>query len=296
MLIQDFTLREIEWTPEEESSATELVKETLRRARAGPVLRALTYLTAALGFDSFVFGTVANDRRPDSQTRAYIITNQAKDWVSKYDDRSYLEIDPRIDLAGEPGCFYWEAAQFDQNTSYKVFLAQAAAYGIRSGLVVGLCTRNPPSYTMFALNCVAPKLPWNVQERMDISGQALIVGTVISRALRKYLIQQELLFETPPMRLTVREREILTLCASGKTTKEVAETLELARITVDVHMKAIQNKLGALNRNQAIAIAIANKLIRIMDDGQAEFKSAKMQADRDKSGTKIKAKRGISKK
>ncbi len=175
MLIHDFTLREIEWTPQEEASSTELVKETLRRAKAGPAARALTFLTAALGFDNFVIGMGANDRRPDSQTCAYVITNQSKDWLSKYDERSYLEIDPRIDLAAEPGCFYWEAAQFQDNTSYRVFLTQAAGYGIRSGLVVGLCTRNSPSYTMFALNCVAPTLPWNVRERMEISGQALLL-------------------------------------------------------------------------------------------------------------------------
>ena len=40
--------------------------------------------------------------------------------------------------------------------------------------------------------------------------------------------------------------------------------------------------MGALNRNQAIAKAIANKLIHVLDDdGHAEYKSAKIPAIRD---------------
>jgi hypothetical protein len=35
-----------------------------------------------------------------------------------------------------------------------------------------------------------------------------------------------------------------------------------------------------LNRNQAIAKAIANKLIEVDDDGHAEYKSAKLNATR----------------
>ena len=38
--------------------------------------------------------------------------------------------------------------------------------------------------------------------------------------------------------------------------------------------------MGALNRNQAIAKAITNKLIDVDDDGQAEYMSAKLNATR----------------
>jgi hypothetical protein len=38
--------------------------------------------------------------------------------------------------------------------------------------------------------------------------------------------------------------------------------------------------MGALNRNQAIAKAIANKLIHVADDVDAEYKSAKLHATR----------------
>src|SRR5438552_6070025 len=149
-------LTELVWSPQEEACATELVKGTLQRALVGTVQEALVWGTARLGFDSFVFGIVANDRRPDSDSRAYILTNQSDAWVRAYEEHAYIEIDPRADLAGEPGYTFWEARHFEPNPRYRVFLAEAARHGIQSGLVVGLCTRDPPSYAMMALNCAAP--------------------------------------------------------------------------------------------------------------------------------------------
>ena len=60
-----------------------------------------------------------------------------------YDEHAYVEVDPRVDLAGEPGYAFWEARHFDMNPRHKLFLTEAACYGIQSGLVLGLCTRDP---------------------------------------------------------------------------------------------------------------------------------------------------------
>ena len=79
--------------------------------------------------------------------------------------------------------------------------------------------------------------------------------------------------------LNLREREILTRAAAGQTSKQIAAELGIAKITVDIHVGTILTKLGALNRNQAIAKAIAHNLIQLPDD-DAEHKSAKIQATR----------------
>lgn len=281
MMVRKLCLPEINWSLQEEACATGLVRETLRRARAGTVRDALVFATAALGFETFVFGIVANDRRPDAESRTYIITDQAEAWIRMYDERAYLELDPRVDLAGEPGYAFWEARQFDRDPRHRPFLREAAAYGIESGLVIGLCTRDPPSYAMLGLNRAAPTLEhWSAEQRSLVAGQASILGKVLSRTVRRFLNDQELLFPAPQMKLNVREREILTFAAAGKTSKEIAVTLGVAKITVDMHVGTILSKMGALNRNQAIAKAIANKLIHVPDDVHAEYKSAKLQATR----------------
>lgn len=280
MMVRKLCLPEITWSPQEEACATGLIAESLRQARAGSVQEGLAFASSELGFDSFVFGIVANDRRPDAESRTYVITNQADAWIRAYDEGAYLELDPRVELAGEPGFAFWEAGQFKQ-PRHRLFLCESAAYGIESGLVIGLCTRDPPSYAMLALNRALPALDHlSTEKRSLVACQASILGKVLSRAVRRYLNEQELLFPAPPMRLDLREREILSFAAAGKTSKEIAGALGIAKITVDMHVGTILSKMGALNRNQAIAKAIANKLIRVPDDVYAEYKSAKLQATR----------------
>jgi DNA-binding CsgD family transcriptional regulator len=281
MLVRKLCLPEINWSAQEEACATGLVKEALRQARSGSVQEALVFATAALGFDTFVFGIVANDRRPDAESRTYVLTDQAEAWIRAYDERAYLELDPRVELAGEPGYAFWEARQFDRDPRHRLFLRESSAYGIESGLVIGLCTRDPPSYAMLGLNRAAPTFhSWRAEQCLLVAGQASILGKVLSRAVRSFLNKQELLFPAPPMKLNPREREVLTFAAAGRTSKEIAGTLGIAKITVDMMVAGILNKMGALNRNQAIAKAIANKLINMPDDVHAEYKSAKLQATR----------------
>ena len=57
-------------------------------------------------------------------------------------------------------------------------------------------------------------------------------------------------------RLTEREREVLELLADGLTTAEVAQQLSLSQHAVRSRVKTALGKLGARNREHAIAIAI----------------------------------------
>ena len=54
--------------------------------------------------------------------------------------------------------------------------------------------------------------------------------------------------------LTRREREVLEQLADGATNKHIARALELAEITVKLHVRQILRKLGASNRAEAVAI------------------------------------------
>src|SRR5258705_6209469 len=281
MRVRKLDLPKITWSPQEEATATGLVMETLRIARAKTIQEALTFSAAGLGFDTFVFGIVANDRRPDAESRTYVITDQADTWVRRYDERVSLNSDPRVELASEPGYAFWEGRQFDKNPRYKMFLKESGDNGIQSGLVIGLCTRDPPSYAMLSFNRASPTLQrWNAEQRLLIAGQASMLGKILSRTVRRFLNEQELLFPAPPMKLNVRERDILTLAAAGKTSKEIAATVGVAKIAIDMHVGTILSKIGALNRNQAIAKAIMNQPIDVDDEGHPECMRAKLSATR----------------
>ncbi len=61
--------------------------------------------------------------------------------------------------------------------------------------------------------------------------------------------------------LTRRELDVLVHLADGLTSNEISELMSISRHTVDWYMTAIQSKLGARNRQHAVAIALRNALI-----------------------------------
>ncbi len=60
---------------------------------------------------------------------------------------------------------------------------------------------------------------------------------------------------TPKPNLTPREKEVLTLLATGSRNKEIAKKLVIAERTVKIHVSNILGKLQASNRTEAVAIA-----------------------------------------
>jgi two-component system, NarL family, nitrate/nitrite response regulator NarL len=62
--------------------------------------------------------------------------------------------------------------------------------------------------------------------------------------------------DNPLKTLTKREREVLALLVRAHSNKEIAKRLDLQEITVKVHLKNVFRKLGALNRTEAVRIAM----------------------------------------
>jgi DNA-binding CsgD family transcriptional regulator len=71
------------------------------------------------------------------------------------------------------------------------------------------------------------------------------------------LILEERVAEVP---LTVREREVLSWVARGKTNAEIAELLWLAPSTVRKHLENVYAKLGVSTRTAAVA-----RFLRLID-------------------------------
>ena len=63
---------------------------------------------------------------------------------------------------------------------------------------------------------------------------------------------------TPLSSLSVREREILGYLIEGQTNKEIARRLDLQEITIKIHLRNVYRKIGAVNRAQAVRIAMSS--------------------------------------
>jgi len=64
-------------------------------------------------------------------------------------------------------------------------------------------------------------------------------------------------------RLTRREVDILRQLTSGNRNRDIAEKLFIAEETVKAHIKHIMEKLGAIDRTQAVAIGVRRGIIQL---------------------------------
>lgn len=63
--------------------------------------------------------------------------------------------------------------------------------------------------------------------------------------------------------LTAREHEVLEFMADGKANKEIAAALHVTEGTVKTHVNAILKKLDAIDRTQAVIIALKRGIVRL---------------------------------
>jgi len=61
--------------------------------------------------------------------------------------------------------------------------------------------------------------------------------------------------------LSEREKEVLTWSKRGKSSWEISAILNITERTVNFHVNNIMQKLNAVNRTQAVAVAIERGLI-----------------------------------
>jgi DNA-binding NarL/FixJ family response regulator len=63
--------------------------------------------------------------------------------------------------------------------------------------------------------------------------------------------------------LTLREREVLTLVAEGRSTRQIAEELSLSHKTIEVHRRRIMDKLGMHKVADLVRYAVREGLVNL---------------------------------
>jgi DNA-binding CsgD family transcriptional regulator len=85
-----------------------------------------------------------------------------------------------------------------------------------------------------------------------------LAQTMLADLQRDYTTRAQ--HSSQPHQLTTRETQVLSLLASGRTSKEVAEQLSLSVTTVQRHIANIYAKIGARNRAEATGYALRHSL------------------------------------
>jgi DNA-binding NarL/FixJ family response regulator len=109
--------------------------------------------------------------------------------------------------------------------------------------------------------------------RTIAAGEALLAPSVTRRLIEEFVSRPRTDSAGPAevAELTPREREVLTLIASGLSNSEIAARLVLSEATVRTHVNRILSKLALRDRTQAAVLAYETGLVR---PGQAHRPTA----------------------
>lgn len=91
------------------------------------------------------------------------------------------------------------------------------------------------------------------------AGETFFDPNVAFNFMNDYIDGNVSIGKTDKVVLSNREKEILQLIANGKTSKEISESLFIAKTTVDTHRKNMIRKLQLTNGNELVKYAIDKK-------------------------------------
>ncbi|WP_214102834.1 response regulator [Acrocarpospora catenulata] len=98
--------------------------------------------------------------------------------------------------------------------------------------------------------------------RVAAKGEALLSPSVTRRLIEEYVATPPRPTSGPGLdRLTDREREVLSLVATGMSNEEIARHLTISHATVKTHVSRTMAKLGARDRAQLVVHAYESGLV-----------------------------------
>jgi LuxR family quorum-sensing transcriptional regulator LasR len=223
----------------------------------------LQEIVHGLGFDTFLYG-VTTTGRPGQDGRSYLWTSQPAEWLRQYDERAYIEIDPRLRSAwNSTAPLLWDRRSFPDTPSNREFFDAASRHGLRSGVVVAL--RNPRhAPALFMLDSPLPALAGDRRRHIvSTLGDIMVLGSYAHEIFLARGTEQAVPAPAQVAPLSAREIECLRLAARGLNLRQIGAQLKIAERTVHYHFGRLLAKLGAANRHEAIAKAAAAGLLEL---------------------------------
>jgi LuxR family transcriptional regulator len=226
-------------------------------AQGGDLVAVVRTIVEALGFDSFAYALSTNPR-PDREARLFIFTTMPPEWMVLYDKNAYVEVDPRVQRVYDSTLpLIWDQTDFrGKDARTDKFLDDAARYGTRSGIAFTLHDVGHGGI-MMVFNSQIPVIGGDRVEMIQKNLPDLLsFGHYFHEWFMKSVVDKGLPSRLTGAPLTSRERGVLGMVAHGLTSEDIANKLSISERTVHFHISAVRTKLGAANRQEAVAIGM----------------------------------------
>jgi LuxR family quorum sensing-dependent transcriptional regulator len=231
----------------------EFIDRLDRLSSVGAVMDATERMLGRYGFDHFSFSGVPSNS--DSLPGIVMAHRIPAELFKLYVERRYADVDPAMrHLKGTTEPFKWIDVPY--NSEREPRAAELNALVTDFGLAQGFFVPIPsPAGTFGNVWMAGPTPELTTRTTPALHLIALYAFDRMHRLVGRPPVQRP--------RLTAREREVLMWTAHGKSAWEIGEILGIAKRTVDEHAQSAFRKLGAVNRTQAVAIAVRERLITI---------------------------------
>ena len=177
------------------------------------------------------------------------------EWAARYNKQNYVFLDPVVQrLQTDRNLFSWTDAYNSCSSSNDVKRVggEASEFGLVDGLVVPIQSVDG---ALAAFSFGGGRLELG---EGDAAAFAFVTNFAAGRLLT--LTSRQKIDQCS--RLTPRESDCLLWSAEGKTDWEISVILGISRSTVLKHMASAREKLGAMNRAHAVAIAMRAHVVR----------------------------------
>lgn len=176
-------------------------------------------------------------------------------WVRRYIERKYVEIDPVLPSA-QASLLPIDWSKIERKSiEVRAFFEEAIAYGVgRQGLTIPI-RGTAGERAFFSVTLDVDDEEWRLFKRERMTLLQTVAHYYHDRVLATHGIN------FPDIRLTDRQKQILTWAAAGHGVNEIGKILFLSPHTVQRHLEIIRARLHALNTTHAVARALKFRII-----------------------------------
>lgn len=181
------------------------------------------------------------------------------EWSNRYKELDYVKFDPVIrKTLGSAEPFAWCEAKPPRGDAMAIrVMDEARDFGLCEGFAV-------PIYTTHGFQAIvtfgAEEMRLNAEQRAGLHMIAIYAHAAARSVLPDGGRREGNTVGQPS--LSKREIECLQWTAAGKTSWEISVVLGLSQSTVDFYLRNAANKLDAVNRTQAVAMALRSHMIQ----------------------------------
>jgi DNA-binding CsgD family transcriptional regulator len=209
-----------------------------------------------LGFANFLYG--AQNNRVTGPLTPFVLRGSVPAWCERYRARGYGRVDPLVAYSARQYVpVRWNELYYSSAGAAQIYF-DGINFGVTSGWAFPLYG---PRVKVAYVNLIARSN--GIAESIDLAmnlGNAQMLACYVHEVVQK--LEMLLDYEVVEgKQLSGREIECLRWSADGKTSWEIAQILRLSERTIIFHLGNAVQKLGAVNRRQAVVRAIALRLI-----------------------------------